>query len=500
MALSEEPGVTLVQGSNATSERTDLATPTTNAASPRTGSTAHPLLVKGGLVVADAIGLAVAAILSFGWRRALPGPDPSYELAKHLELAALAIPLWLGLFAHRRLYTSRFVARRLDELRRVSSALGTGFVLLAATGYWLQLPVSRAWLVLTAAVGVPLVMAERELARQLFRRARRHGSLLKPVVIVGSNEEAFELASMLIEDQTLGYRVVGFVDDHDQRGGGSLLGAIEETEAVLHRTGACGVIIATSAMSVETCNRLVRRLLATGIHVELSSTLRDISADRLSIRPLGRLPIVYLEPRGVVGWRRAAKRAFDIALAGLILLLVLPVTVVITLLVKLDSRGPVLFRQVRVGKDGVPFKVWKFRTMVVNADDLLIDLRDRNEADGPLFKLRNDPRVTRVGRILRKASLDELPQLVNVLQGHMSIVGPRPALASELEHWEPALHARLLVKPGITGMWQVSGRSDTSFESYTRLDLYYVENWSLITDLAIVAKTVPTVLFGRGAY
>ena len=200
-----------------------------------------------------------------------------------------------------------------------------------------------------------------------------------------------------------------------------------------------------------------------------------------------------------VGWRSVAKRVLDVLVAAVGLVLVTPVAVVIALAVKRDS-GPVFFRQERVGRDGRTFMVWKFRTMVTDAEAQLVDLRDRNEADGPLFKLRNDPRVTSVGRILRKTSLDELPQLLNVLKGDMSLVGPRPALPAELLSWDDDLYARLLVKPGITGLWQVSGRSDADFATYSQLDLRYVNHWSLFTDFAILCKTVPTVLFGGGAY
>jgi lipopolysaccharide/colanic/teichoic acid biosynthesis glycosyltransferase len=186
-------------------------------------------------------------------------------------------------------------------------------------------------------------------------------------------------------------------------------------------------------------------------------------------------------------------------LAVLLLLLTLPVLIVAAVLIKLDSKGPLFFTQPRLGRNGVIFGVRKLRTMVVGAEIMLDELRDQSEVDGPLFKMRNDPRVTRVGRIIRKLSIDELPQLWNVVMGDMSIVGPRPALPAEAELWTDETRARLRVKPGITGMWQVSGRSSLAFEDYVRNDLYYVDNWTLLTDLAIVAKTVPVVFLGRGA-
>jgi exopolysaccharide biosynthesis polyprenyl glycosylphosphotransferase len=216
-------------------------------------------------------------------------------------------------------------------------------------------------------------------------------------------------------------------------------------------------------------------------------------------RQLTLVPPLRTTHPSAVGWQAIAKRALDVVVAAVALLLVAPVLLVLVVAVRRDG-GPALFRQERVGKDGVRFTVLKLRTMVVDAEARVAELRERNEADGPLFKLRDDPRVTPIGRLLRKTSLDELPQLLNVLRGEMSLVGPRPALPSEVEEWDDELHARLDVKPGITGRWQVSGRSDADFATYRRLDLSYVEEWSLLVDLAILLRTIPTVLFARGAY
>jgi exopolysaccharide biosynthesis polyprenyl glycosylphosphotransferase len=279
-----------------------------------------------------------------------------------------------------------------------------------------------------------------------------------------------------------------------------VLCSIAETLRVAQETAVSGVVVATTAVDTETSNRLARQLTDAGLHVELSSSLRDIAAERLTVRPLGRCPVIYVEPVRRSGWRAAAKRGFDITVAAVGLVATAPVLVAAAVAVKLGSKGQVLFRQERLGRNGKLFRVLKFRTMVSSAEDLIVDLRALNQADGPLFKLRDDPRVTPVGRFLRRYSIDELPQLWNVLKGEMSLVGPRPALAAEMAAWSPELHNRLRVKPGVTGMWQVSGRSNCSFAEYTRLDLYYVDNWTLWSDLAIVAKTLPTLLSGRGAY
>jgi exopolysaccharide biosynthesis polyprenyl glycosylphosphotransferase len=219
-----------------------------------------------------------------------------------------------------------------------------------------------------------------------------------------------------------------------------------------------------------------------------------------------RLRLVHDEPSAASASTRAGqarhvvKRAFDVVFATLGLLVGLPLLVLLAMAIKLDSRGPALFRQQRVGLGGRRFHVWKFRTMVVDAESLLVDLRGRNEADGPLFKIKNDPRVTRVGRWLRQFSLDELPQLWNVLRGEMSLVGPRPALPAEMERWGPQVYRRIEVKPGITGLWQVNGRADLTFDDYVRLDLHYVANWSIWMDITLLARTVLTVVRRSGAY
>jgi exopolysaccharide biosynthesis polyprenyl glycosylphosphotransferase len=278
-----------------------------------------------------------------------------------------------------------------------------------------------------------------------------------------------------------------------------MLGTPMELPNVLREYPDTSVIVASSGVDSAVTNRLARDLLDQGVHVELSSTLRDISSHRLTVRPLGRFPIVYVEPITRGGWRAAAKRAFDVVLSIIGLIVAAPVLAVAAIAVKLDSKGPVLFKQVRVGQNSDPFRVLKLRTMVVDAGARLAEVLEHNESDGPLFTMTNDPRITRVGSFLRVTSIDELPQLWNVLRGDMSLVGPRPALPHETEEWDALLVQRLRVKPGITGMWQVNGRDELSFEDYTRLDLYYVDNWSLTTDLAIMLKTVPAVLFGRGA-
>ncbi|MBA2752531.1 MAG: exopolysaccharide biosynthesis polyprenyl glycosylphosphotransferase, partial [Actinobacteria bacterium] len=266
----------------------------------------------------------------------------------------------------------------------------------------------------------------------------------------------------------------------------------------LRMAGAAGVVVATTDVDAETSNRLIRDLTDAGIHVEMSSSLLDIDATRLSVRPLGGFAMLYVEPVKRDGWRPAAKRAFDIVLAGVALLLALPVLLVATVATKLTSSGPVLYRQERVGHRGRRFQILKFRSMYVNSDSLLQQIVEEVPA-GPVVKIRKDPRVTPVGRVLRRLSIDELPQLINVVRGDMSLVGPRPEQPSEVALWTPQLFDRLRVRPGVTGVWQVNGRS-AARDTKDRWDLYYVDNWSVWRDLTILAKTVPAVISSKGAY
>ncbi len=413
-------------------------------------------------------------------------------------IASVALLLSWGFWLSRaRLYSIRFITRRSEELRRLIDGGLRSLGSTALLGFLFRWDISRPWLILAVALGTALLVVERELLRRRFNQLRRTGSMRRSIIIVGDNDEAHDLQAMFAEDANLGYEVDAVVPTSHGPDRSSL---IADVFIRLDQTGAMGVVVAATAPPPNHMNRLVRDLLDAGIHVELSSTLADIEPHRLTVRPLGRYPVVYVEPVERRGWRAAAKRSFDIAVSAIVLLLFAPLVVILALLIRVDSPGPVLFNQQRVGRDGVLFGVLKFRTMVQNAEDLKATLAHFNEGAGPLFKMKVDPRVTRVGRFLRSTSLDEIPQLWNVIRGEMSLVGPRPALAEETTAWAEDLYGRLRVRPGITGMWQVSGRSGTTFEEYTRLDLFYVDNWSLVVDLTILLRTVPAILKSDGAY
>ena len=358
-------------------------------------------------------------------------------------------------------------------------------------------PVCRASRSSTAAS----LLAERHVARQVFRRMRASGQMSRRIVIVGTDPHAVGMLHTYQRNPNLGYEVVGFVgnDDIGPRGGVEVLGRLDELDKVLDEHAAVGVVVSLASVSQEEVNLLTRRLTDTGFHVALSSALNDIDITRLRPQSLDGRTLIYVEPVIRHGLRAVAKRVFDVVQASLILLITAPIWIAAMIAIKLDSRGPIFFRQERVGRDGRLFMITKLRTMVVDAEERKAELLDHSEVDGPLFKMTHDPRVTPVGRWLRKLSIDELPQLIQVIKGDMSMVGPRPALPDEVEQWDQALRGRLRVPPGLTGLWQVSGRSDSSFEQYRRLDLYYVDNWSLLHDIRICAKTVGVVLTGRGA-
>ena len=470
---------------------------------PRQRSWMPMRLFKVLLVRADLVTISIA--LAVGQYRAprtggRPTPD---QTGGTWRLILLSLPVWLVALERYRTYQARFLARRTQEFRRIAAAALVGTAsLLVIPSVWRFISVQRDFVFYSFGLAVMLLMAEREMVRQSFAGARRKGRRLRPLLIVGDNAEGRELRRMVDHDPSLGYRFVGYVavnryvrHAHPEE----VLGGLDSIVEMARANGMASVMIAASAIDVGLTKPLVRELLKEGIHVELSPTLPDIAVERLTIRPLGRFPVMYLEPFHQSGWRSLAKRGFDLLASGAALTLLALPMLTVAVLIKLDSKGPVFYRQRRVGRNGRLFDVIKFRTMVPNAHALRAQLAAQNEADGPLFKIKHDPRVTRMGRLLRKTSIDELPQLWNVLRGEMSLVGPRPALPEEAALWAPELRDRLRVQPGITGMWQVSGRSNTSFEEYSRLDLYYVDNWSLLTDLSIVLKTLPSVLLQRGA-
>jgi exopolysaccharide biosynthesis polyprenyl glycosylphosphotransferase len=462
-----------------------------------------PSTLRQRLVLADSVTVALGIALAFAWQALVRNEAELGNQRVHLILAFVTFPAWIVAFSLNKLYQARAVERPTEEIRRIINGSLLSVGVMVGLSFALQFKaLSRLW-ILSVLVFVPLLMVvERTVARRMFTKMRRGGEICRPILIVGTDADAIGLLHAAQRSPHLGYRVVGFVgsDDIGVRGGATVLGGIDETLAILEATGATGVLISLTSVDSEVVNKLTRELTDAGYHVALSSGLRDIDVVRFRAQDLGGRTLIYVEQIQRGGWHAIAKRAFDIVVAITALILSLPITVVAAIAVKRSSPGPVIFAQERVGLDGRPFRIYKFRTMVVDAEARKAALASVNEADGPMFKMANDPRVTRVGAFLRKLSIDEIPQFVNVLRGEMSVVGPRPALPNEVEEWTEDVHERLRVPPGITGMWQVSGRSETTFDEYKRLDLYYVDNWSLAHDLRIVLRTFSVVLARRGAH
>jgi exopolysaccharide biosynthesis polyprenyl glycosylphosphotransferase len=416
------------------------------------------------------------------------------------------VVLWPGALAMSGAYAEPVFGTGSDEFRLVGRA---GFVLLAFAGfisYAAALDLSRALVVVAVPALTVASLAARYAARCVLRRLRAQGRCTKRVVVVGRGGAVLELAGRLGRQHYAGLDVVAFCVTPGDRARVAALadvpvGSLDDVLSLAERLGADTIAVTSaSETAAQYLRQLSWQLEGTGIELLVAPGLIEVAGPRLHIRPFEGLPLLSVEQPRFAGWRRMVKGAVDRCLALLALLALGPALLAIALAVRLSSPGPALYRQERVGVNGQLFTMLKFRSMVVDADRQLDTLREANISDGLLFKLRNDPRVTPVGRWLRRLSLDELPQLFNVLGGSMSLVGPRPPLPGEVARYDPSVSRRLLVKPGLTGLWQISGRSDLSWDESVRLDLRYVENWTLALDLLIVWKTAAAVIRSRGAY
>lgn len=352
---------------------------------------------------------------------------------------------------------------------------------------------------------VLLVSISRIIERTISTWRHRRGLGVQRVLIVGCNEVARSLMRTVVARPDVGYQIVGFVDDDPTKsqtdiGRFPALGTVDKLHELLVRYDVDQVIITLPL----TLHRQIFQIMALcerfGVQVCIVPDLFQMALSRVEVGNLDGIPLLSVREPSLRDWQIVLKRGLDVIISAACLVLLAPVMLGIAIAIKLDSEGPVIFRQTRVGKGGRHFTVFKFRSMCVSAEQQIEQLQEHNQATGPIFKIRNDPRCTRVGRILRRASLDELPQFWNVLRGDMSLIGPRPPLPSEVETYEPWHLRRLEASPGITGLWQVSGRSDLTFDEMVLLDVYYIENWSPFLDLRILARTLPTVLLGSGAY
>ena len=458
------------------------------------------LLMLGALDVGIAAIAALAGVvLRFGEHPADSGGVPSVVLVSCLPAVWSLTVLLAGGYDRRCLLTGP------DEFRRI---VNSGVWLLAAIAFLDfagRLEVSRGFVAITVPLVTAFTVIGRGCARTVLQRHVMGGHPLHRVVVVGSPAEVRDLIRHMRRSPQAGYEVVGACLDGGpsivEVDGGAIpvLGGPVDALEVANAVDADTLAVAgTSAVGSRHLRELSWQMEGSGIQLMVAPALTDVAGPRIVARPVAGLPLLHVEEPAFTGARRLLKAIIARLAAVVLAILLAPVLAILALAVRLTSPGPVFFRQVRVGLNGRRFAMWKFRTMCAGAD--AIDLDDLNEQDGPLFKVRQDPRVTPLGRWLRKYSLDELPQLWNVIDGSMSLVGPRPPLPGEVDRYETDARRRLLVKPGLTGLWQVSGRSDLSWEEAVRLDLYYIENWSVGMDVMVLWKTLSAVLSGQGAY
>ncbi|MDO8383763.1 MAG: sugar transferase [Microbacterium sp.] len=450
--------------------------------------------------------LATVASTAFG-AVAFSGLTDAH-LPNVIRVPALTALTWLVVLAIMNTRDARIMGAGPSEYKRVAHATGLAFGLLAIAFVIFQWQGVRFQLIFAMPIGLVALLIGRWSWRKWLLAKRRLGHYASRAIVIGSRKEVRYVLKRLEKDGQLGYIVVGTAID-DGRPDGVVVGRrtygvvsnVGSVASVAREINADTIIVASTPRNDPGfIKRLSWQLEGTAAELILSSRLADVAGPRISLRPVEGLPLIHVRIPTFEGGPHLVKRAFDIAVSLIALLSISALAPLIALAIKIDSRGPVFFRQLRVGRDGREFRMVKFRSMKTTAEQELAALLDANEGSGPLFKMKADPRVTRVGRILRKFSLDELPQFWNVLVGDMSIVGPRPPLPSEVTAYDGHVFRRLYIKPGITGLWQVSGRSDLSWEESVKLDLRYVENWSLTQDLIIMWRTVKVMLQPSGAY
>ncbi|MET3709260.1 exopolysaccharide biosynthesis polyprenyl glycosylphosphotransferase [Arthrobacter sp. UYEF6] len=449
-----------------------------------------------------------AYILRFGLESDFVSASTETAYALFSVLLMAAWWLMLGAWNSRQ---SRILGSGADEYKRVAAASLWLFGLVAIFSYVLRIDTARGYVGMALPVGLAGLLMARWLLRQHLSINRRSGNSMSRLLILGGPSAAAHLAQSMRSSREAGYLPVAVYmpgthsdSEHEPESGLPILGTSPDTPSILKAIDDCGAdVVAVSAgvqLHPQTLRHLGWELASRNVGLIMAPALTDIAGPRIHTQQVAGLPLIHVTTPTLEGGQRVAKRLFDVIASALLIIVTSPIMAAVCLLIKLDSRGPILFKQERVGMEGSPFFMLKFRSMVVDAEARLAELAHRNEGNGVLFKIKNDPRVTRIGRTLRRYSIDELPQLFNVLTGSMSLVGPRPPLPREVESYEYDVRRRLLVKPGLTGLWQVSGRSNLSWQDSVRLDLYYVENWSLAGDVVILLRTGRAVFHSTGAY
>ena len=481
---------------------------TTTAPMPRVSATLEHRLhwerahrVRLGLT--DAAVIAIATGVASGIQLHLGEPPVDV-----VTRAALLATVWFATLLAMRTSLTALFGSSTAEYRGIAHASGLAIGLMAVLAVLLDWDSMRLTVLITLPTGLLGLLMSRWSWRRWLSIQRRHGRFTSQTLVVGNRDEVEYVVRTLEPIGTAGYQIVGatLLDGNARemdlgRTTVPVLGNLNTVAEVAIALNADTIIVAgRPERDPDFIKRLSWELEGTASELVLTDHLADVAGPRLSFTPVDGLPMIKMQIPTYEGAKHVLKRALDIVVSTLALVPIILLTPVLALLIKLDSPGPVFFFQERVGRDGKPFQIVKFRSMHADAEQRLAALKTANEGSGLLFKMKNDPRITRVGRILRKLSFDELPQFWNVLAGEMSVVGPRPPLPSEVSDYDGTVSRRLYIKPGITGLWQISGRSDLSWDESIRLDLRYVENWSVITDLQIMWRTARVMFAPRGAY
>jgi exopolysaccharide biosynthesis polyprenyl glycosylphosphotransferase len=465
------------------------------------------LIITDSLIVCTSV--VLAQYVRFGDSAGI------YGHRDHLKMTLFSlvfIALWLTCMSVFHTRSLRVIGSGIEEYRRIASASFWTFGIIAMATLLARTPLARGYLAVALPVGFLGLLASRALWRYYVAGKRANGGYQTRVVAIGDRMAVSHLVEELTRNSRDGYVVVGVgIPGYGPSRGKRLMvhgGEVpilgDETHA-LAAIATCGAdtvaLTGTERFGARGIRQLMWRLETMDVDLVVAPGVMDVGEARLALRPVAGFPLLHVEKPQYQGAQSFQKRAFDVCFAALALIGVSPILIASAIAIKLTSRGPVLYRSERIGIDGKPFTMLKFRTMVEGADKQIDRLLPLNGSPGGmLFKIPQDPRITRVGTLLRKFSIDELPQFINVLKQDMSVVGPRPPLMREVERYDCDVRRRLLVKPGVTGLWQVSGRSDLSWKESVRLDLSYVDNWSMAGDLLIIAKTVRAVLARHGAY
>lgn len=459
---------------------------------------------QASVLFLDAAVLSTVTLAAYAARTAFSALSTS-SYTPSVAWAYYVIPVaWMALLAVCGAYSLHHLQTGMVEYQRV--ALGSG-LLAGAIGVTCYLAGHNGGQDFFAAlflIGIPALLLGRLARRRTLSRLRSKGMFQTSVLVAGSPSHIDDVARVLRREKWLGYQVVGAVTSasiEETPAGLPVLGRVSDVVDLVTDSSVDTVIFAEGSFpDSQHFKRMAWELEDLDVQMIVAPALTDISSQRLSSRPVAGLPLVYVEQPQAVAAGRWSKRAFDMIGSGLLLLVAAPIIAVVALAVKLEDRGPVFFKQTRVGRRGEEFQCLKVRSMVVDAEARKAELETQNEGAGVLFKMAKDPRITKVGHVIRRFSIDELPQLWNVFRGDMSLVGPRPALPKEVAQYDSDTVRRLDVLPGLTGLWQVSGRSNLSWEETVRLDVYYVDNWSIMQDLTILMKTARAVFGSDGAY